>query len=352
MKLLHTADLHLDSVLEANLDAGLAADRRRELLLTFGRMVTYAADNGVSVFLIAGDLFDTPHPAPDAEHYVLSVIADHPEIDFLVLGGNHGGAYAPYDPPRNYHTFSDRDYTVYRYGNVTIAGSENNAAFGLLPVLDPADINIVMLHGALTDSTSDLTGINPKFYRGRNIDYLALGHYHSYRKDALDARGVLCYCGTPEGRGFDEVGEKGFVLIDTAGDKLSSVFIPFAKRQIRQVTVDISRLFNQRDIEKAVTAALVGIPASDMVRVTLRGYAEPEMHKDPRQIAAMLDGKYFFSEVLDESNLSLRPEAYRTDISLRGEFVRTVMQSGLPRQDMERIIQCGLRALGGEELPE
>ena len=352
MKLIHTADLHLDSVLESNLDASLAADRRRELLLTFGRMVTYAAKNGVSVIVIAGDLFDTPHPAPDAEQYVLSVIAEHPGIDFLVLSGNHGGAYAPFDPPRNYHTFSDREYSVYQYGNVSVAGSNNNAAFGLLPALDPANINIVTLHGALTDSTSDLTGINLKFYRGRNIDYLALGHYHSYRREALDERGVFCYCGTPEGRGFDETGEKGFVLIDTANDKLSSVFIPFAKRQIRQITVDISRLFSQRDIEKAVAAALTGIPREDMLRVTLRGYAEPDMHKDPRQIAAMLDGHYFFSEVVDESNLSLRPEMYRTDISLRGEFVRTVMQSGLPRHDQERIIQCGLRALNGEEMPE
>lgn len=352
MKLIHTADLHLDSVLEANLDPALAAKRRRELLLTFERMVSYAAENGVSVILIAGDLFDTSRPAPDAEQYVLSVIADHPGIDFLILSGNHGGAYAPYDPPRNYHTFSDRDFTVYKYGNVTIAGSENNAAFGILPALDPGDLNIVTLHGALTDSTSDLSGINLKFYRGRNIDYLALGHYHAYRKEALDDRGVWCYCGTPEGRGFDETGEKGFVLIDTAGGKLSSVFIPFAKRQIRQITVDISRLFSQRDIEKAVTAALAGIPQNDMVRVTLRGYAEPDMHKDPRQIEAMLEGKFFFSEVLDESNLSLRPEMYRNDVSLRGEFVRTVMQSGLPREDQERIIQCGLRALNGEEMPE
>ena len=54
----------------------------------------------------------------------------------------------------------------------------------------------------------------------------------------------------------------------------------------------------------------------------------------------------------DDSNLTLRPEMYRNDVSLRGEFVRTVMQSGLPREDQERIIQCGLRALNGEEMPE
>lgn len=352
MKIIHTADLHLDSVLEANLSPALAADRRRELLLTFDRMVTYAAENGVSVILIAGDLFDTPRPAPYAEQYVLSVIGAHPEIDFLVLAGNHGGAYAPTDPPTNYHTFSDRDFTVYDYGEVVIAGTENNAAVGSLPALDPDRLNIVTLHGALTDSISDLSAINLKFYRGRNIDYLALGHYHAFRREALDTRGVHCFSGTPEGRGFDETGEKGFVLIDTAGHRLSSVFIPFAKRQIRVIPVDISRLFSQKEIEKQMLASLVGIPREDMVRITLRGFSEPDMHKDPAQLRALLDDRFFFSEVIDESNLSLRPDMYRNDVSLRGEFVRTVMQSGLPRADQERIIQCGLRALNGEELSE
>lgn len=352
MKLIHTADLHLDSVLAANLPPDLAAVRRRELLLTFSGMVNYAAEAGASVFLIAGDLFDTSHPSPEAEAYVLSVIASHPGIDFLVLAGNHGEEYAPLNPPPNYHTFSEREFTSYTYGNVVIAGSESNAAFGYLPPMRLEDLNIVMLHGALTDSTSDLTGINLKFYQNRGIDYLALGHYHAYRKEALDARGVYCYCGTPEGRGFDETGEKGFVLLDTDGGKLSSVFIPFARRRIHQITVDISRLFSQRDIERAVLAALTGIPKDDMVRVTLRGYAEPDMHKDAGQIASLIDGKFFFSCVEDESNLSLRPETFEHDVSLRGEFVRMVMRSGLPRADQERIIQCGLRALDGEEILE
>ncbi len=352
MKLIHTADLHLDSVLEANLDPTLAATRRKELLLSFDRMVSYAQENGVPVILIAGDLFDTPRPAPDAESYVLGVIAAHPQIDFLVLTGNHGGSYRPLDPPANYHTFPARSFSSYAYGNVVIYGCEDCGAFAALPPLAVDTVNIVMLHGALTDSTTDLTGINLKFYQNRNIDYLALGHYHAYRKEPLDTRGVWCYAGTPEGRGFDETGEKGFVLIETAEKKLTSVFIPFAKRTIHQVTVDISRLFSQKDIEQAVTAAVRGIPANDLVRVTLRGYAEADMHKDASQIAMRLEGQFFFVTVEDKSNLSLRQEELEHDVSLRGEFVRTVMRSGLPREVQERIIQCGIRALNGEEILE
>lgn len=351
MKIIHTGDLHLDSVLESNFDPAIASQRRKELLLTFARMVEYAAQQRVRVFLIAGDLFDTAHPAPDAESYVMSQMAAHPQIDFLCLSGNHTDGYEPCNPPKNFKTFPQKTFGSYRYDNVVVSGSENNAAYHDLD-LNEQDVNIVMLHGQIGDSITDLTVINPKFYRDKHIDYLALGHYHRNRKEQLDERGVWAYCGTPEGRGFDEAGEKGFMLLETNGRKLSSVFIPFAKRTIRLVSVDISLLFSQREIEKQVEAQLQGIPKDDIVRVVLRGIAEPDMHKDIGQLRAALEGRFFFVSVTDESNISLRPEAYEHDVSLRGEFVRTVLKSGLSREDRERIIRCGIQALNGEEVDE
>ncbi len=351
MKILHTGDLHLDSVMGSNFDPDTASKRRGELLLTFGRMVEYAASIGVRVFLIAGDLFDTPHPSPSAEQYVMSQMDAHPEIDFLVLGGNHMGDYAPANPPKNYFTFPARNIGYFRYDNVVIGGTENNAAYHELN-LSPDDVNIMMLHGQLSDAITDLSLINLKFWQNANIDYLALGHVHRAEKNALDARGMWAYCGTPEGRGFDETGTKGFMLIEVNGKKLSSVFVPFAKRSVHIVTVDISRLFNQRDIEAKVNELVADIPAQDIVRVVLRGVASPEMHKDLRQLHAMLEDRFFFVSVHDESNVSLRPENYELDKSLRGEFVRTVLASGLARADMERIIRCGIQALDGEEVDE
>ena len=56
MKIIHCADLHLDSKMESNLDREAAGMRRDELLDTFERMVAYAAEQDVRVILIAGDL--------------------------------------------------------------------------------------------------------------------------------------------------------------------------------------------------------------------------------------------------------------------------------------------------------
>lgn len=58
MKLIHCADLHLDSKMESHLSKEQAKQRKTELLETYMNMVDYAETNGVSAVLIAGDLFD------------------------------------------------------------------------------------------------------------------------------------------------------------------------------------------------------------------------------------------------------------------------------------------------------
>lgn len=71
MKIIHCADLHLDSRMNANLEKDKAKERKGEILHTFERMITYAAENGVSAILIAGDLFDTKNISATARNAVL-----------------------------------------------------------------------------------------------------------------------------------------------------------------------------------------------------------------------------------------------------------------------------------------
>lgn len=58
MKIIHCADLHLDSNMTSNLSREQAKQRKAELLATFERMIAYAKDNSVKAVIIAGDLYD------------------------------------------------------------------------------------------------------------------------------------------------------------------------------------------------------------------------------------------------------------------------------------------------------
>ena len=85
MKLIHCADLHLDSKLSANLDKEQDKESKAEILHTFVRMIEYASEYGVQGILIAGDMFDTKNISATARNTVLHNIINHPEIEFYYL---------------------------------------------------------------------------------------------------------------------------------------------------------------------------------------------------------------------------------------------------------------------------
>ena len=348
MKFIHCSDIHLDSKMERNLTAAQARERNTEVCATFARIAAFAAGEGVTAVLLAGDLFDTQRATAQTVGFVLDTVRNTPNVDFLYLRGNHDvSAFDGWDTPENFKTFSD-GWTYYRYGDAVIAGMELEPAYDTLDL--PEDtVNIVTLHGQTATQPGEELIALPLLKR-KNIDYLALGHIHSYQTGKLDDRGSWCYCGCLEGRGFDELGPKGFVLVTVENRTLSHEFIPFARRTLEEVRVDITDLFTVSQILAAAEAACTGIPAENLVKLTLTGSYTLETQKDLQFLKKMLEGRFWFLKVKDESGLKIEKESYEHDLSLKGEFIRLVMASGRTEEEKERMILWGIRALSGEEV--
>ena len=68
MKIIHCADLHLDSKMTSNLSKEQAKERKMEILRTYSRMIEYAKNNDVKAIIIAGDLFDTRNVSATARN--------------------------------------------------------------------------------------------------------------------------------------------------------------------------------------------------------------------------------------------------------------------------------------------
>ena len=143
----------------------------------------------------------------------------------------------------------------------------------------------MLLHGMASEYGGGADGIALRDFRDKGIDYLALGHIHSYQQEQLDDRGIWCYSGCLEGRGFDECGPKGYVKLEIEDGHVQSEFVPCACRTLHE----------------------------------------------------------------DQTRLLIRPEDYQYDVSLKGELVRQVMASELSEEEKEEILRLGLRALNGEE---
>ena len=59
VRLIHTADLHLDSAFSSRFSKEEAEERRQNLLMAWNRLLSYGIEKKVQAVLIAGDLFDS-----------------------------------------------------------------------------------------------------------------------------------------------------------------------------------------------------------------------------------------------------------------------------------------------------
>lgn len=365
MKIIHCADLHLDSKMESNLSYDQARERREELLDTFRRMVEYAVTGRVSVIIIAGDLFDRAQIRKSAGRSVMDQITEHPEIDFIYLKGNHDSAdlledAKEEDMPKNLKCFTADEWTYYTYEdegqNIVIAGrelkSQNASLISNDLVLDPAAVNIVTLHGqeAKYEGKDNTEIIRREDFKGKNIDYLALGHIHRYICESLDERGTLCYSGCLEGRGFDECGRKGFVLLDVSDKKVSHVFVPFARRTMHEIQLTVNQEMTMGDVMNECDVALRGISAEDMVKLVLNGYSNIDL--DLGRVRQTYRDRFYFLKVTDETSVYIDYDSFKNDRSLKGEFVRLLEDEELPEEIKNDIVEVGIRAILGEDIFE
>ncbi len=362
----------MDSKLKRHLDDRRAKERRDELLISFQRLVSYAVKEGVEAILIAGDLFDVTQISATARNAVYAAMKEHSEILFFYLRGNHDADAFLEDVkerfgalPENLRLFSDK-WTSYTLNgtdgvSVEITGAEMNAenkgelAVSLL--LDQKKKNIVMLHGQEVETAGkmDAEVIPLREYKNKGIDYMALGHIHAPKLEKLDARGVYAYAGCLEGRGFDECGPRGFYLLDVSKEGLQASFVPFAKRLMHELTVDVSDALTSDDAvaltRKAAEQARVS--EKDMVKVILSGETSMDAQLDEGYIAKSLEEDFYFVKVVDKTVPKVDYDSFALDISLKGEYVRSIkaaVQAGeLEPEQAADMIRLGIRLLAGEE---
>lgn len=365
MKILHCADLHLDSPMRANLDVAKSKERRLELLDTFSRMVSYAKREGVNAILIAGDLFDSSNVSRTAMNAFLRQIDSHADIDFYYLRGNHDALCFPVleGLPKNLKLFDD-EWTEYVLAEndsmrIVLSGVEfnglNEATIYDSLSLKADDYNILMLHGQTSEhNMGDKTEyINVRRLNNRGVDYLALGHVHSYAREEIDNRGIYCFPGCLEGRGFDECGPHGFVLVDINEEtgEWHDCFVPFAKRSLYEVYVDVSGCMSSEEMSERTKMVLEDCDYSQdsLIKVILTGKLDVNCEKNTDYILHSISN-YYYVKLCDNTKMEVDFRMYAFDESLKGEFIRNVLASDFTDEEKGEIIHYGLMALNGEDL--
>lgn len=357
MKIIHCADIHADSKMDTNFTKEQADERRNDIVDTFEDMVNYAKENEVAVILIAGDLFDTKTSQRKIiKRRISYIIEQNPSIDFLYLRGNHDEdvAFCSESEIPNLKVFNKDSWTKYSYENVDIYGREfsksiPSSIYSEL-LIDSERVNIVTLHGQIAEyKTKDgAPEISLPKLINQNIDYIALGHIHDYKAEQLDKRCTWCYSGCLEGRGFDECGKKGFVVLNIENDKIEKTFISLSKRQIHEVFVELNGSMFYNEILHSIQEKIDRISANDIVQVVLIGEISEDTEVEIDTYQSFFTSRFYYIRFKDKTEAKIEYSKYENDVSLKGEFIRLVnSQNGLSEDEKSRIIMNGIKALAG-----
>ena len=346
--------MHLDSPLTARLGSAKTKERKRELIDGFKNMIREAVEIGAGAIIIAGDLFDSDKTGLRTIDTIVGAIERAAQITFFYLSGNHEKNIllsSGISLPKNLKIFEE-GWTYFDINGISVVGrSETSPTMFSTLKLDPNRRNIVVLHGELRDKSDENGKIGIKELSDLPIDYLALGHYHSYSETITDSGCYAVYCGTPEGRGFDETGDKGYVILDVNDKGVFHRFQRRAKRRLHIIEVDITGTKREVEIENRVSEKLSSIPFCDMVRVCLTGEHELGLSPNTEMLELRFASDYYYFEIKDITKLRICVEDYKNDLSLKGEFIRLVLSKDeLTDEEKSAIIECGIRALAKEEI--
>jgi DNA repair exonuclease SbcCD nuclease subunit len=288
IRILHTADVHLDSPLKslALRDKELRDRVRTASRAAFVKIVDFALAEDVAAVLVAGDLFDGAQRSASTAAFLTMQLERLRQggIRVFYIKGNHDAENpltGEFVLPENVHVFDGRGGKVQLVESVWIHGvsfANRHAPESLLPKFQaPVEgaVNIAMLHTSLMGAEGhdpyapcaigDLTSAG--------FDYWALGHVHR-RQVHSDAPWVVMP-GTPQGRDVGEPGPKSATLV-TIDETITIEEIPTSSVEFLAMKIDVTDVDGNdalRDLLRSTLRDLARdlVSESGVVRLRLVG---------------------------------------------------------------------------------
>lgn len=273
MKILHSADWHLDAPF-AGRTGEQAVRLRRELLKIPGKVAAVCRKENCDMLVLSGDLFDGPYSRESLDALIAALT--EVRVPVFIAPGNHDHLHsgAPWEEarwPENVYIFKGTtpeavlleqlDTCVW---GAAFESSESRPLLQGFHACSEAKWQIGVFHGDPTQVNSPYSPITVRQIRESGLDYLALGHIH--KGGRIDTEKTICaWPGCPMGRGFDELGEKG-VLVVTLDDTKTVKFVPLDTVRFHDLEVAAGE-----EPAENLAAVLPAVGNDDLYRVTFTG---------------------------------------------------------------------------------
>ncbi|MEU6036052.1 DNA repair exonuclease [Actinomadura sp. NPDC047616] len=292
MKILHAADLHIDSPLRglSRYPGAPAEDLRLATRRALENLVQLAIDLSVDAVLLAGDVYDGEWRDYHTGLYFNQQMTrlGRAGIAVYMVSGNHDAqnrTLRKLRPPENVHLLATEKPETIRNDKIGLSvhgqgfarwDLTENLAAGY-PPRDSGMFNVGLLHTALEGGNPDHQRYAPcsiSDLEARGYHYWALGHIHKYR--IVSEEPWIVYPGNLQGRHAREVGPKGCVIVTVDDTTLQVRSVDRHHMHAAlwdDVTVDLAGVDDLDQALSLVQQQFQELPQDELVavRVTLTG---------------------------------------------------------------------------------
>ncbi|MBE7042494.1 MAG: hypothetical protein E7399_03255 [Ruminococcaceae bacterium] len=343
MRILHCADLHLNRAFAGMTDPVKGAEAKAEQVDVFSKIIALAKD--VDVLLIAGDFFDSNYFELSLLSLIREKFASISHVKVFISPGNHD----PYTPDSPYALFDFGDNVHIFRGETEKVDCGSFAVWGNCGVsvgqveLNPDQINLLCIHGDL-GGNSDYNPLTRAELEP--FTYCALGHVHSF--SGLEHH--YAYSGVPLGGGFDETGQKGVIM----GEIGALSFVPIEARQYHVLTILLDNQNGYEGIEEKLFE-LCPNPGKDCWSVRLTGTLHPEFPFQTEVLKERIGHRFYYLKLTSECSPYLSYEEMADEYTLRGLFVREMLERLYQNPDDEvlrKALELGVSILDHKPIQE
>ena len=349
LNVIHAADLHLDSPF-SGLSPEQAAQRREEQRELPDRLADLANERQADLVLLAGDLFDGARCTRETVQRLTRALGRICAPVFIAPG-NHD-PYTPDSPyaqpvwPDNVHIFTSpipqkvvlEELGCTVYGGAFTREHPERGPLDDFCAREDGNLRFMVTHGNTLGE--DYGRITPAQIRACGLTYLALGHIHQCSGLQRTGDTFWAYPGCPEGRGFDETGDKGVLHVMLDGQGAQAQFLSLCRRRYEILDVDVT---HAADLLACVEQALPAQTGDHLFRIRLTGQAELAAAQLDR-LAKTLSPRFYALELQDHTRTPQRVWERAGEDSLTGLFLSAMAQQ--PEGELRELaVRFGLSAL-------
>lgn len=368
VKVLHCADLHFDTPFK-ELSKEVSDTSKNELLEVFKKIIDLAIEENIEVLLIAGDVFDNLTVNKNTLFFISDQIKRIKNIKVFISPGNHDpyndkSFYSMINWPENVYIFKgDMEFKEVKELNLIIWGAgfrnnyENETLLKSINV-ENNKINIMLLHGEIISANSK-NEYNPIYINDiykSNIDYIALGHRHKFSGILKEGMTTYAYSGCPQGRGFDEEGEKGVIIGEVYKGGTNLSFLPVCKRKYITKEIDITGTNNYDEVIFKLLSDLSDEEIhKNFYKIILKGELKEHFNLKESVLIEKLKNKFYYIKIINDTSIEVNLTELSRDYSIKGMFIAKILEklkdaSDDDKEILKLALKMGIQCLSEDEV--